>query len=202
MALRTTIVAAAVGVMISAVSALAQSGAPPRYKLAVGQELQYEGKSDFKYEGGGFRGENAWTAWVVRANDDGSSRVVAQSTSKFAQVLNGKEMGGHDDVTLMYFDLFPDGRIVRNDSIGFRGDPSTVFPRLPDGAADREWKTQEDDRTTRYAALPERSTPKEFVFRAEAHGPEDPIYLMTNASTIHFDLERGIVSADEAEQSP
>jgi peroxiredoxin len=201
MALRTTIVMAAIGLLMSGVSAFGEIGAPPRYKLAVGQELQYEGKSDFKYDGGGFRGANTWTAWVVRANDDGSSRVVAKSTSKFGQVINGNDTGGHEDVTLMYFDVFPDGRIVRNDSIGFRGDPSAVFPQLPGGAADREWKTQADDRTIQYAAIPEKSTPKEFVFRAEARSAEDAIYLSTNASTIHFDLERGIVSADESENS-
>lgn len=201
MALRTTIVVTAVGLLISAVSALAQSGAPPRYKLAVGQEMRYAGTSDFKYDGGGFRGTNAWTVWVVRANDDGSRRLVAQSKSKFGQVLNGKEAGGHEDVTLMYFDVYPDGRIVRNDSIGFRGDPSSVFPRLPDGSADKEWKTQDDDRTTRCTALPERSTAKEFVFRAEARSPEDEIYLSHHANTIHFDLERGIVTSQEAEES-
>ncbi|HEY2586207.1 MAG TPA: TlpA disulfide reductase family protein [Tepidisphaeraceae bacterium] len=201
MALRTTIVVVAVGLLISTVSALAESGAPPRYKLEVGQELRYEGTSDFKYEGGGFRGEDASTVWVIRANVDGSRRVVMRSKSKFGQVVNGKEMGGHEDVTLMYFDVFPDGRIVRNDSIGFRGDPSSEFPRLPDGSADRDWKTQADDRTIRYTALPERSSPKEFDFRAESHAPEDAIYLMTNAATIHFDLERGIVSAIDTEQS-
>jgi len=36
----------------------------------VGQELKYQGKSDFKYDNGSLAYQNDWTFWVVRANDD------------------------------------------------------------------------------------------------------------------------------------
>jgi len=37
------------------------------------------------------------------------------------------------DVTIAYFDLFPDGRVVANKSFGYRFDPLRV-PRLPNDA--------------------------------------------------------------------
>ena len=119
----------------------------PRYRLKVGQEFKYNGKSDFKYENGSLAYQNDWTFWVVRANDDGSWRLIGRLSSRTSQTMSGQKP--HEmpaDVTVAYFDLFPDGRVVPNKSFGYRFDPSGVFPRLPSDAeqAKSGWVSQND----------------------------------------------------------
>ena len=109
----------------------------PRYRLEVGQELNYRGESNFKYKNGsarGFRGSGSqgfrdeWKAWIVRKNDDGSRQVVL----RLSRVLfeNGKDIESPRS-NLAYCDVFDDGRIVWNQSLGDPIDPTYLFPRLP-----------------------------------------------------------------------
>ena len=138
---------------IAAVVADEGSNDLPRYRLKVGQELKYHGKSDFRYENGSLAHQTDWTVWVVRANADGGWRLVVRSSSQMSQSFSGQKANASPaDVSMAYFDLAPDGRIVPNDSFGYRLDPSTLFPRLPNDAAEAKngWKehdTRQDKRT-------------------------------------------------------
>jgi len=175
----------------------------PRYQLSVGQEIQYQGTSDFKYESGSFHTDSNWTAWVVRQNADGSWRVVLKSESKFTQSAGGRSLGGQTNTSLAWFDLFPDGKAPRNDSLGFSVEPTVVFAKLPDDPQARQngWEAPVAFGVIRYKAQPATDKASEIVFTAQQVAPENEIYLMTNTSTIHFDPGRGLVIGNEQEQS-
>ncbi len=70
----------------------------PRYRLKPGQELQYHGESEFKYrtgdQAGAFHYTTDWRVCVVRANGDGSWRLVAKSAEKTSQSW-GKDFEDH-----------------------------------------------------------------------------------------------------------
>ncbi|MDR3638770.1 MAG: TlpA disulfide reductase family protein [Isosphaeraceae bacterium] len=183
------------------------TGALPRYRLKVGQELKYHGTSDFKYENGSFGYKTDWQVWVVGANDDGSWRLVLRSSNLMTRKDNGRELGGGSaDVTLAYCDLFPDGRIVPNDSFGFRLDPSSIFPRLPKDAAEvkdgwRDVNLRQGNRTEFRRSARAANGPDEWVFEGVRNSPTDKIYLSSHQATYVFDAKRGLVARVESENS-
>lgn len=179
----------------------------PRDRLKVGQELKYHGTSDFKYENGAFGTKSDWQVWVVRANDDGGWRLVLRHSSRMTQTVNGTEQGGgHADVTLAYCDLSPDGRIAPNDSLGFRVDPSSIFPRLPGdgGEAKDGWQEanpRQDSRTEYKRSGTKATGASEWVFEGVRKSPSDRIYLSTSRAKYVFDARRGLVTRVESENT-
>jgi peroxiredoxin len=179
----------------------------PRYRLKVGQELKYQGKSEFKYENGSLAHQNEWAFWVVRKNDDGSWRLIGRSSARMSQMMSGQK--SHEqpaDVTIAHFDLFPDGRIVSNESFGYRFDPSAVFPRLPDDAAQAKngWEgtnAREGKRTEFKQSKAGGSPDNEWIFEGVDHGIWDKIYLMSSRSRDVFDTRKGIISRIESENT-
>jgi peroxiredoxin len=188
---------------IAAVRADEGSRELPRYRLKVGQELKYRDTSDFRYENGSLAHQTDWTVWVVGANADGGWRLVVRSSSRMAQSFSGqKAHEGPAEVSMAYFDLYPDGRIVANDSFGYRLDPSPLFPRLPNDPAEatKGWKEKNirQDSSTDFqrtgAAAPGAD---EWVFDGNHHSSWDRIYLMTSRSHYVFDVRKGVVKRVE-----
>ena len=179
----------------------------PRYKLKVGQELKYHGTSDFKYENGSLGYKNDWQVWVVRANDDGGWRLVLRSSSQMTQTVGGREQGGgHADVTLAYCDLSPDGRIAPNDSLGFRLDPSSIFPRLPKDADEakngwHEANPRQDSRTEFKRSAGIANDADGWVFAGVRTSPSDRIYLSSSRARYVFDAKKGLVARVESENA-
>jgi peroxiredoxin len=179
----------------------------PRYRLKVGQELKYQGRSDFKYENGSLANQTDWTFWVVRVNADGSWRLIGRSSDKMSQTFSGQKANEQPaNVTIAYFDLFPDGRVVANKSFGYRFDPSAVFPRLPNDAAQAKsgWEST-NDRDGKRTEFKPSSAPGsqngEWAFDAVDHGIWDKIYLMTAHSRNVFDTRKGIIKRIESENT-
>jgi peroxiredoxin len=197
----------AVLALVATASAAGESDELPRYRLKVGQELKYQGKSEFKYDSGSLGSQNDWTFWVVRANDDGSWRIIGRSSSRTSQTMSGQK--AHEtpaDVTIAYFDLFPDGRVVANKSFGYRFDPSGVFPRLPNDAeqARSGWvsNNERESKTTEFKhSSGDGSHGDEWAFDAVDHGIWDKIYLMSSLSRNFFDLKKGLVKRTESENT-
>ncbi len=199
--------------MIAVLGPLAAAGAAagtdelPRYRLKVGQELKYHSDSDFKYDNGSLAFKADWTVWVVRANDDGSWRLIGRSSSRTAQAFSGQKGNeGPPEVTMAHFDLFPDGRIVPNKSFGYRFDPSPLFPRLPSDAAQAKggWQginVRDDKRTDFKPSNAGGSTGDEWIFEGVDHGAWDKIYLMTARSRYVFDGKKGIIKRVESENT-
>jgi thiol-disulfide isomerase/thioredoxin len=106
-------------------------------------------------------------------------------------------------VSMAYCDLFPDGRMVPNDSFGFRLDPSPLFPRLPVDAEQAKdgWQATDARQGTRTEFTRSGATGtdrKEWVFDGVRHSPMDKIYLSTSRARYVFDGERGLVKRVES----
>jgi thiol-disulfide isomerase/thioredoxin len=196
---------------------------PPRYQLKVGQELIYKGSSLFQYEGGAFDDRTSWQLWVTRSNDDGSWRLFMRQGSVFVQKRAAKEekslLGAlakafqgavadevplqPEEITFAYCDLFPDGRIVANDTFGLSMHPDRVLPLLPRDVeqARQGWvdKDQRLDESTHYRMLPQ--PPQENLCQIEAvrESPMDAIYGMTHREVITLDRQRGLPEKIESE---
>jgi thiol-disulfide isomerase/thioredoxin len=184
------------------VAATGQAQDLPRYKFSPGQEIKYDAVGDSKYQSGAFHSESHWTAWVIRKNDDGSARVIVKLSSLFQQIVGGRNMGNSEpSTTLAYLDIFPDGHFAKNDSLGLRMEPSSVFPRLPADAGARKWEQDVNFGKLLYTADPNASKANDFVFRSESQAVENEIYLITNSNLYHFDVNRGLVSSVENRNS-
>jgi thiol-disulfide isomerase/thioredoxin len=179
----------------------------PRYRLKAGQELKYHGTSDFRYENGSLANETDWTVWIVRANGDGGWRLVVRSSSRSSQTFSGqKSNAAPAEVNMAYFDLEPDGRIVPNDSFGYHLDPSTLFPRLPNDAAEAKngWKdqdTRQDKRTDFKRSSAAGPAAEEWLFDADRHSSWDRIYKMTARDRYVFDVRKGLVKRVDNEST-
>lgn len=203
-----------VSVVIAMSGAARAEGELPRYRLEPGMELSYEGSSTFRHQNGMHVDEQETTAWVVRRNEDGSVRVVVRQGSRFTSTSRGpdkrltlnsltetlkgllKEQEKEPmDYNVGYFDLYPDGRIGPDAELGYRIQPASLFPRLPDDEAQaKDGWSQRDDRMGqeyRYSAL--RPEEGGWVFHGERVGAENKIYGMTFDSTYHLDAERGSI---------
>jgi peroxiredoxin len=189
--------------------ALAADGSDelPRYRLKVGQELKYHGTSDFKYENGSLAHQSDWTVWVVRANDDGGWRMVGRSSTRMSQSFGGQKANEQPArVTMAYFDLYPDGRIVPNKSFGYQFDPSSLFPRLPKDAAEAKngWQgtgVRDETRTEYKPSGANTAQGHDWAFEAVHHGIFDKIYLMSSRSRNVFDLRKGVLKRAESENT-
>lgn len=204
---RTTLRIVASGLLFiggSVVASGAEAPTPPRYQLKPGQELKYHGTSEFKYDHAGFGSETDWQVWVVRQNDDGSWRLVLRSSQQRTQLSAEKtQRQGTPETTLAYFDLFPDGRIVPNSSLGFRLDPSSLFPRLPDDAqqVQKGWEepgVRDESKTVYKQASADEDS---WVLEADRESPMDKIYLSSHRSRFYVDRKRGVVRRVETKDT-
>src|SRR5438270_11325824 len=105
---------------VAGLAAAADAPAVPRYKFEPGQEITYRTTSSFKYGEGKTAGEHGsrtdWTVWVVRPNEDGSFRLVVRQEDAFYQVYGGKKHDQPARNRLVHADVFPDGRVLPNDT--------------------------------------------------------------------------------------
>jgi peroxiredoxin len=106
---------------------------------------------------------------------------------------------------MAYCDLFPDGRIVANDSFGYRLDPSSIFPKLPKDTeeAKKGWQESDPNQGTRteFKAGDKSSDGNDWTFDGVRHSPMDRIYLSTSRARYVFDARRGIVKRIESEST-
>jgi thiol-disulfide isomerase/thioredoxin len=172
----------------------------PIYRLEVGQELTYKDDNEMKRgEGpkkGGYSFHTDWKASVVGKNKDGSYRIVIRSAQKMT--FDGKA-AGRAHTTFGYCDLFPDGRVISNPTLGFSLDPTVLFPRLPANLQEIAdgWENVRDQDDTRCAFKVEsrpKSASGEWTIAEVKKSPLDEIYLSTHKSMITFDANRGLVT--------
>jgi hypothetical protein len=107
---------------------------------------------------------------------------------------------------MAYFDMSPDGRIVPNDSFGYRMDPSSIFPRLPkdETEAKNGWKdvnTRQDRSTDFKRSGTTGAGADESVFEGVQHSSFDKIYLMSSKERVVFDTRRGVVKQVDTENT-
>jgi thiol-disulfide isomerase/thioredoxin len=190
---------AAAGALLAA--SLAQAEEPPRYRLQVGQKIEYKSVAQSKAaQGGGYTYGNDWTLWVVGRNDDGSWRLIGQCASRFSQSEFNDNAPA--DVQLVWFDLHPDGRIPTNSTIAFRANPSGLFIALPDKPATKGLQytahRPQDDAVLRHTVL---ETGPSLVIELTAESLQDEIYEIRQTEQVQFDPGRGLVTGSEGSLS-
>lgn len=191
----------------SALAAPELDVALPRYRLKLGQELTYRDTSEHKYgndaDSKAIERVADYQLWVVRANDNGSWRIVVRSSETYT--YGGKKSPLPASSTLAHFDLFADGRLVRSESLGYRLDPASLFPRLPAnaGEAKQGWQDYEPGEGTqsRLKFDAAKSSSGTWVFDLDRETPSDPVYLSTYRAQFSFDLERGLIAHARSEST-
>jgi peroxiredoxin len=163
--------------------------------LEVGQELTYEGASSFKYDNRSMDHTQEWQLWVTKRNEDGSWRILVRNSMRY---------GGSPEVTFGYFDLFPDGRILSNPTLGYQLDPAALLVQLPADAKQTRagWHSHDKLKAlSRQHRLIERGDLQagKLVVEVVNHSPMDEIYLSTSKSTFTVDGPRGLVERIETE---
>jgi hypothetical protein len=125
-------------------------GPPIVYRWAVGTKLTYMSAPGLED-----KPTATWDIYAVAANADGSTRVIARTSPMDGGVV---QVEGRTPPKSVYLDIFPDGRIIWNRSIGFYCDPTKLMPLLPPDAKALAWEreTYERDSVVRYSR---RSSP-------------------------------------------
>jgi thiol-disulfide isomerase/thioredoxin len=172
----------------------------------LGRKLTYSMSSQSKSTDGGnndMGSTGSWQITVVRENPDGSRRLILRSGSAITQNFNGQKHSDPERVSLAYADVFPDGRVLPNDSLGMHVDLSNVMPPLPadEQQLSKGWSKEDARRMQTMRYTQEKSSGDEFVFRAVQDGVMNKIYVTTSTTTYHFHPKRGIITANEGEQS-
>ena len=196
-----------------------QGATLPRYKLRVGQELNYAHTGKFAFDSGVMHYKNSWQLLVVRVNADGGWRLLvrngkahSRTTKSDKDVQNSekaprKEKATGDDrvrfsrerFSLAWCDLSPDGRVNDNPTLGYSVELRTVLPQLPAQAGQRAWQSNNEitGRCHEYSLASDKSTPEHIEILDVNKSPEDDIYLTTAQATFTFDEGRGLIDRIE-----
>jgi peroxiredoxin len=193
------------GMLVCLTPGVADNVPLPRYQFQPGQELTFRSSSVFKFGTGETAGEHGhqsdWTVWVLRANADGSFRLVLREKNVFSQTSQGKKMDQPAQTSIVYADVFPDGRVLMNKTLRYRGHPETLFPTLPRDATQVKagWESVHDEEKTTFKPV---ETANGFVFEAVKQSPMYTIYLGSSKSKSTFDSAKGFIvhSDDESTQ--
>ena len=180
----------------------------PRYHLAVGQELVYEGSSRFKYERGVHGTTDKTTLWVAAQNKDQSWHIIAHNENTFAS-MHGTNDGplpqGQKRETFGAFDLYPDGHIGKPPEGNREEGLSSMFPPLPADlpSAERGWELDKGDGDkARFRLNPQSDAAAgKWVFDRSDEGLQNEVYLSTSKAVIHFDASRGFITKVEGENT-
>jgi thiol-disulfide isomerase/thioredoxin len=175
----------------------AQPSELPRYQFPVGRKLTWtwSGASTSANEKRESKSGGTIELTAVRANPDGSSRVVV----RYIPMPKKDKEAAEDEGSFRYGDAFPDGRVLPDESLDFLTDDlSQIIPPLPADAAQAShgWTESrpEKQEETAYAPKP-AAAPDEFVFTANVGGVLKKIYLVNRASTFRFDRARGVITS-------
>lgn len=191
--------------ILTTASASADAPSVLRYRFTPGQELTFRSVSEFKYGEGQSAGTHGTkddtTAWVVRANPDGSFRLVLREKSVFSMGHGQTTRDQPAQTRLVYADVFPDGQVTINKTIQYRGHPGTLFPRLPKDQAEaaKGWEGMRGEERT--ICKPVSGPNGSFAFEATTDSPMNKVYLSTHKTRYTFDLAKGFVTKGEGTNS-
>jgi thiol-disulfide isomerase/thioredoxin len=169
----------------------------PRYQFKVGEQLNYKGQSDYKYENNSTITSADWRITVVDKASDGSYRLIlrlATSYTRVAEGANQNQAKQPEEVFLATADLSPSGELKeRFGSFGTRN-VRNVLPMLPADA--KQLANGWDSAGTFDSVLHSRRTSEEdgkFVFETVQEGAMNSIYGVEQHETVTFDMKLGRV---------
>jgi thiol-disulfide isomerase/thioredoxin len=195
--------AAALALALASATSIRADVEVPRYKFAVGQELDYAGRSNAQHQDHPQVDltDTAVKIWVVRENPDHSFHMIVMSNTRNG--APGKDGKPQPPVTTIApLDLNTNGDVPEGPSTAGQSTPA-VFPPLPhDVAAMAGWENADDQAGTRtlFKALRQRDR-NEFYFEGVQTSVTDPIYLTASSATFHFDWNKGLISHIETQFS-
>lgn len=170
----------------------------PRYKLEVGQQIQYEGSGEFKYTDGSWRDDDLWQITVVGKNPDGSHRlVIRKASTRTRKGTDGSESKQPERISYGMGDMDDSGIITeRLGSYGYLLNPTKVLIALPTTAKQKNegWQSNgaHSDVVLKYRKLPESNDAK-LVLGIDEERPENEIYGFEFHDTAIFDTNRGLL---------
>ncbi len=170
-----------------------------RYRLTPGRVLTWQSDNCLKFGKGEVKNEQRdstrFTASVVRANPDGSVRVLICAECRYFGTSGGKPMEETTRTHIAYADLFPDGRFEPNTTTESREPVTAILPRLPkdENEARNGWKTRMDEIELSSKALGSNR------FEASSSGQSGGAALVpfTYKKTYSFDSAKGLVTLAE-----
>ncbi|MFI5456952.1 MAG: TlpA family protein disulfide reductase [Isosphaerales bacterium] len=178
----------------------------PRYRLEIGEELQYAFEFPYKNPDGSLLIERTnWTFWVADTAQDGGWRLIARHSRSYAKENEPAPADESPDnqTWLASCRLFPDGRIVPTSRLMWRIDIASVFPRLPADPrqAGTDWDVGDDHNDIKGRSRMKWSADQtEAVIETFTEGPAERVYLGSGKSTTyHFDRARGMMMRAEVE---
>ncbi|HEY1602489.1 MAG TPA: TlpA disulfide reductase family protein [Pirellulales bacterium] len=177
-------------------------GAPPRYKLRVGQELNYQGTNGFKNDFINVSSKTSWKLLVVRQNADGGWRLLVRyATAQKRTSDKGQESFAPERASLAWCDLSRDGRIEENPTIGFTVDIRSVLPLLPPTAQAESWQGEDPGTGTKskYAIVQPSAEAGHVEIQEMPKSALDNIFLSSPKRSFFFDTSRGLVDRVEFE---
>lgn len=173
---------------------------PPRYKLHVGLELDYEGESEVKFDEGSRLSRSTWKLLVVRQNASGW-RVFVRHGNQHQQKSNAADepQFGKERVVLAWCDVTPDGRVADNPTLDFMLNVRALLPQLPPA---RQATWQAENALTKVGEEFSQGPPADAEHLTIVDVRKDPIanvYAISEKFTISFDVKRGLVDHLEGE---
>ena len=175
----------------------------PRYDLKPGEIVDYEERQSFK--SAQQNSETTWTSrvWVVGRNDDGSARAIVRQVLK-SKSKTGSVENDYETTSFARFDVFPDGKVPPNPSIGYRIDPAHLFPRLPDDAkqAADGWRTvdERDEATIQYKSTGAVEDDR-FTFQADQATFMERFYEGRDHRVFQLDRKKGLIVHAEIDRA-
>jgi hypothetical protein len=181
-------------------------GAPvvPRYRFKVGQRYIYRAELGMPglMQAGYVQERRERTVWVVDSNTDGSWHIVMLAKeTRLAPDSTGQAVQEGEDVRLVRFDMFSDGRHLEDPTLEDR-DYALTFPPLPKDRAEATggWLQALDDRpdTVRYSEagfLPE--APGVLAFRSRMDGLLCDLTESERSEVLLFDTAAGVYQGME-----
>ncbi|HEY2895370.1 MAG TPA: TlpA disulfide reductase family protein [Pirellulales bacterium] len=181
----------------------AQNDKLPRYRLEVGQELNYEETSSFNYTRGFLNNRLRWKLLVVKKEQDGRLILLVRYARASSQTKTEEEAVefNRESSRLGRIEMLPNGSIVETPDADILLDVDAVLPRLPDRLDQKSWTSDQVAAGTHHVFSLDRDSSEagQLNFIDEAHTIFDEIYLSSKTRWFSFDLERGLVDRARAE---
>jgi hypothetical protein len=103
------------------------------------------------------------------------------------------------EAAMGYLDIFPDGKIVPNRSIGYHFDPLKLFPPMPTVSSDKPWESRTERDVSEHRYMPMAATSGGWGFQETIESPMSRISLTTTA--VDYTFDKGLVQRLEARKA-
>lgn len=134
--------------------------------------------------------------WVTRQGADSSAHVILRSsTTEYRVTEDGKRTESKPGIGWAYCDIYPDGRVADNSSLGDI-DPKPLFVPLPADtvAAKQGWDRLDTAREESYHHRLDNKTLTDSIWliREGVETPLDAAYQLSRSALVYLDTRRGL----------